>query len=94
MANRITPQQIEQINEVYYQCKVKSKTAKIVGVSPATVTKYLIPNYTPIDKRIETSISKQPSIPTLSSWQQLFDSCVLSKEEWEELKILQKEILI
>ena len=44
MARRISEETIIQINEVYLECGVKSKTAQIVGVSPSTVTKYLIPN--------------------------------------------------
>lgn len=50
---RITPEQIEQINEVYAQCRVKTQTAKIVGVSVASVNKYLDPNYIPKDQRIQ-----------------------------------------
>lgn len=92
---RITPEQIEQINEVYYQCGVKTRTAKIVGVSVASVTKYLIPDYKPKSERQEEVIfSKQPTSPSPLSWQSFFDSCSLSENEWEELKLLQKEIYI
>ena len=45
LAKRITDEQIEQINKVYLDCGTYSGTAKIVGVSPSTVKKYIIPDY-------------------------------------------------
>ena len=45
MAKRITDEQIEQINKVYLDCGTYSGTAKIVGVSPSSVKKYIIPDY-------------------------------------------------
>ena len=42
---RITQEQIEQINELYLVHKNKSLVARLVGVSVASVNKYLIPGY-------------------------------------------------
>lgn len=41
MANKLSDEKIKQINEVYKEIGIKSKTAKICGVSVASVNKYL-----------------------------------------------------
>lgn len=96
MAARITPEQIEQINEVYAQCGVKTKTAKIVGVSVASVTKYLIDGYIPKADRTVYTFDKEPNpISSLEIFLENFEDLMnLSKEEWEDLKELQKEIMV
>lgn len=94
MAPRTSPETIEKINELYAVLGVKSKVAKELGISPATVTKYLIPNYVPkaavdipaFDKPIDLDITMFKG--------DLFKLCELSEEEWKDLKELQKEILI
>lgn len=97
MSKRITDEQIEQINEVYFQCKIKSQTAKIVGVSVASVTKYLIDDYVPKAMRVKIDFDGTPKGITEKELEELtlekfLANAVLSKEEWEELKKLQKEI--
>lgn len=93
MAARTSPETIEKINELYAVIGVKSKVAKELGISPATVTKYLIPNYVPkmtdipaFDKPIDLDITMFKG--------DLSKLCELSEEEWKDLKELQKEILI
>lgn len=97
MAKRITDEQIEQINEVYFQCKIKSQTAKIVGVSVASVTKYLIDGYVPKAMRVKIDFNGTPKNITEKELEDLtlekfLANAVLSEEEWEELKELQKEV--
>ena len=54
MANRIiTEEQKVQINELYYENHNKALTARTLGISPASVTKYLIEGYVPIAQREE-----------------------------------------
>lgn len=98
---RITPEQIEQINEVYASCGVKTQTAKIVGVSVASVTKYLIPNYIPKAERKQntfegTVCGSQDFIKKLqgarNDIERFCAAYSLTDEEWKELKVLQKEI--
>lgn len=97
---RITPEQIEQINEVYAECGVKSKTAKIVGVSVASVNKYLQENYIrkvdrvkPIfDKTLGNSDAYIARLKQSSNkFEEFFFSTQLSEDEWKELAELQKE---
>ena len=42
---KITPEIAEQINEIYYQCKNKSQTAKQIGCSAATISRYILKDY-------------------------------------------------
>ena len=97
MAIKITDEVIEQINELYLNCGVKAQVARIIGCSPATVTKYIIPNYVgkanqpappPFDE------SKIVGPKAYASYQELMDSCMLSEEEWNEMKEIQKEVLV
>lgn len=109
MARRISEETIIQINEVYLECGIKSKTAQIVGVSPSTVTKYLIPNYqsqccaaTPPPFEGEPA-SVEPFISSIIS---IVDSqnllpvaafckaCELTDDEWKEMKEIQKGVII
>lgn len=97
MAIKITDKVIEQINELYLNCGVKAQVARIIGCSPATVTKYIIPNYVgkanqpappPFDE------SKIVGPKAYASYQELMDNCILSEDEWNEMKEIQKEVLI
>lgn len=98
---RITQDQIEQINEVYAQCGVKTQTAKIVGVSVASVTKYLIPNYIPRAQRETYTFEKEiigfrSMLEIIDDAQDKIQSFIdlyeLTQEEWNDLKELQKEV--
>ena len=97
MAKRITEDQIRDINELYLELKVKTQVARIIGCSPATVTKYIIPNY--------VSKANQPAPPPFdeskivgpkayTSYQELMDDCKLSEEEWAAMNEIQKEVLV
>lgn len=96
MANRISPQKIEEINEVYAQCGVKTKTAKIVGVSVASVSKYLIEGYIPKAARVVYEFTKEPKpITDLKSFLDNLNSITkLTNEEWEDMQKLQREEVI
>lgn len=97
MAIKITQEKIIQINELYLEIGVKSKVAKIVGCSPSTVTKYLIPNY--ISQGDIETINFDMEIPNIPF--ELFkatkcwgDLCLLSDAEKIECDELRKEMLI
>lgn len=96
MANRISPQKIEEINEVYAQCGVKTKTAKIVGVSVASVSKYLVEGYIPKAARVVCEFTKEPKpITDLKSFLDNLNSITkLTNEEWEDMQKLQREEVI
>lgn len=98
---RITPEQIEQINEVYAECGVKSRTAKIVGVSVASVNKYLIDGYVPKAQReqiifeVKSELNCESFLARLAKaedkFQEFFNAFELSEEEKTALAALQKE---
>ena len=98
---RITPEQIEQINEVYAECGVKSKTAKIVRVSVASVTKYLIQGYTPKAQRQEVKFELNSDLnceqflrelrSVENKFEVFFNSTLLTEAEKIALAALQKE---
>ena len=94
---RITQEQIEQINELYLVHKNKSLVARLVGVSVASVNKYLIPGYAGKDSvEVDTDFdeSKIISPAEYETWQSFLDGCRLTPEEWAMLKELQNEVLI
>ena len=94
MAARTSPETIEKINELYAVLGVKSKVAKELGISPATVTKYLIPNYVPKAAADTPAFNKPIDLDITMFKGDLSKLCELSEEEWKDLKELQKEILI
>lgn len=98
---RITEEQIQEINEVYYRTKNKSQTAREVGVSVASVNKYLIPNFVPAAQRITYTFDKEPTgsyrwiQELLKAENPIKEFCAgyeLSEDEWTDLKSLQEEI--
>ena len=105
---RITEEQKIQINEVYAQCGVKSRTAEIVGVSVASVNRYLIPNYVPAAQRNLPQCSETPLGCTdfIEKITATIDSiycspiaafckvCELTEDEWAELKKIQELIMV
>ena len=97
MAIKVTDEVIEQINELYLELKVKTQVARIVGCSPATVTKYLIPGYISRANQAELPPFDESKIvgpKAYTSYQELMDSCMLSENEWNEMKEIQKEVLV
>ena len=102
---RITEEQKELINELYAEIGVKSQVAKIVGCSPASVTKYLIPNYVPKAQRIQITFDKKANdcggfimkINDLIAQgygvpKALLKTCSIDATEKAELEVLRKEI--
>lgn len=95
MAKRITDEMIIQINEEYSRDPVKSHVAKKLGISPATVTKYLKDNYQEIKNQVvEKTNFELPDAATIKLGDDWGALCALSEEEWTELKELQKSILV
>lgn len=97
MAKKITDEDIEQINELYCEIGVKSQVAKILGRSAATVSKYIIPGYVPKNQRVEAppfDESKITGPAHFNSWDEFFQSCMLTDEEWAEMREIQKGVMI
>lgn len=103
MANRITEEQKLQINQLYYEIGVKSRVAKIMGISASTVSKYIIPDWKPQEKRaikkfegrIDNGLEFIKGFVFSEDKQDYLWCCkLLTKEEWLELEELQEEIFI
>ncbi|MDT3386633.1 MAG: hypothetical protein LIR46_02540 [Bacteroidota bacterium] len=99
MANKVTQDDIIRFNELYYENKNYSKTARETGFAPATVKRYIIPNYVPL-KKIEKKVFTEDLIPedidfslfkNNKNWASL---CVLTEEERLGIAELHKEMSI
>lgn len=100
---KITPEIAEQINELYLEIGVKKRVAEIIGCSPSTVSKYIVPNY--VSKKERKMYTFEGYVGG-SEWlidifktfndpgARLCELCMLGKNEWEEMLELQKEIFI
>lgn len=93
MAKRITEEMKVQINELYIEYGVKKRVAEILGISPSTVSKYIIPNYkSQKETKIEFSTPPRGCRAFIKDIMDDFcDACRLTEEEWDELKKFQKE---
>lgn len=108
MANRITEEQKEQINRLYYECGVKAEVARRLGISASSVSRYLIPNWQPpevISDGIEEILERKDIEPlgvmpfavhvsaADNPYSAFCEYCKLSQEEWEEMKAIQAEFV-
>lgn len=100
---KITPEIATRINELYLKVGVKKKVAEIIGCSPSTVSKYIIPNYVSKESRstytFDKPIGNADKILDIfdtfdNAGQRLCEYCMLSNDEWEDLKSLQGEIMV
>lgn len=103
-----TPEAIEEINRIYYECGVKAETARRIGCSPSTVTRYLVKGWQPasvIAEGIEEILERKNVEPkgmgdfinaiaaADNPIKEFCNYCKLSKEEWEEMRTLQAEFV-
>ena len=97
MARRVTPEDIQQINEVYYQCKNYAKTAEITGWSAATCRKYAQHDYVPAAQEHKTYNIQIPSIEETAKML-IEDSeselTLLTEEEKREVEALWPSLLV
>ena len=98
---KITDEIKIQINELYLELGVKKKVADIVGCSPATVSKYIIEGYVsqkdrePVPEFDESKITGPAALlDRINSWQEFADACMLTDEEWAEMREIQKGVMI
>lgn len=97
MANKITNEQILEMNRQYLKLKTYAATARAVGISPSTVKKYIIPNFVDPDNIIIQHFCgelPQPPIDLFvdnNTWGELL---LLSEKEKEDIKLLWKEMSI
>lgn len=109
MGRRIDDETIIRINEVYLECGVKSRTAQIVGVSPSTVTKYLIPDYKSRREVNEAPVIfegtcagvdnfiekiKEAAQNDMTTMEAFCEFCKMTQDEWDEMEEIQKGIIL
>lgn len=103
MARKIDEDTIIRINELYLEIGVKSRVAQMVGVSPSTVSKYIIPNFVPPQCEPEKPVEFTKEIPgaaalieTLRNSENTTESfckaCILTNEEWIAMEEIQKGV--
>lgn len=94
----VTSEMIKQINERYYELKNKSAVAREIGISPSTVTNYLIEGYVPDAELLVTEIDMKVFRKHIANFllkQEDFDNVDLLKhtsEEEEEIRELWGEM--
>lgn len=100
---KITPEIAEQINILYFKLGTKAAVAREIGCSPATVSRYIIPNFKlPEKKTAYTFDGHVGNSEWLIDIFKMFDDpsarlcelCILGKNEWEDMKKLQEDIYI
>lgn len=98
---KITDEIKIQINELYLELGVKKRVAEIIGCSPSTVSKYIIEGYVsqkdkePVPEFDESKITGPAALlERINSWQEFADACMLTDEEWAEMREIQKEVMI
>ena len=90
----ITNKDIQEINRLYAELHTYAAVARKTGFSPATVKKYVRPDYEIVDestiKRFNRPLPEFDSTMfRCSDWGHL---CVLTEDEVKEIKDLWKEI--
>ena len=96
---RITEEMKVQINELYYRLGVKAQVARELGISPASVTRYLIPDYVPAAARQVIECNATPTIPidfinALAEGGDFVELTKLTVAEQTEMEELRKEIYV
>lgn len=94
MAAKITNHDIKQINQLYYECHNYSQVARELGFSPATIKRYVDPNYKPIDesKIKHIGIADVPKKFNSEIFHKIneIDILQLTEEEQNELKAMKE----
>lgn len=82
MANKVTPDDILQMNILYLELKTYAAVARKTGFSAGTIKKYIIPNFTPA---VEETKWEGKLLP--------IGSFLIGREDLSELEISQLDIL-
>lgn len=90
----VTNEDVKEINRLYIELKTYAAVARKTGFSPATVKKYVIPNYQIVDEssfiRFDRPLPEFDRKPfRIDDWG---DLCVLSDDEIKLVKELWKEL--
>ena len=98
MANKITNEDIININKVYLRVGTYAAAARELGFSAGTVKKYIIPGFKFVDessiKPFDPSTLKDFDPNEFDDVEDFGDICEYSDEETAQVKDLWKEMLI
>ena len=98
MANKITQEQILEMNKLYLEHKTYAAVARIVGCAPSTVKKYIIPDFVPEEER-EIKRFTHEQLPKFTGdcfigVEDFGSLCVLFGDELQEIQELWNELSI
>ena len=82
MANKVTPDDILQMNSLYLELKTYAAVARKTGFSAGTVKKYIIPNFTLAAEETKWDGMLLP-----------VGTFIISNEDFSELEISQLDLL-
>lgn len=107
MGKRIDEDTIIKINKLYLEIGVKKRVAEIVGVSPSTVSKYIIPDFKvepEVEEKVEFNKSIRGAEYFIKQIQRvgkdkdyhaaLCKICRLTQKEWKKMAEIQKGVNI
>ena len=100
MANKVTQENIIEMNEIYLKVGTYAETARRTGFSAATVKKYIFSDYISKTAIVITNLFSLEQVPVFDKEKFIdFDFSDdnlyrLSDEEKEEIKELWKEMLV
>lgn len=90
----VTNKDIQEMNRLYVELKTYAAVARKTGFSPATVKKYIIPGFKPVDE--SSFIRFDRPLPEFDSTMFRIDDwgplCELSQNEIDAVRVLWSEI--
>lgn len=100
MANKVTQENIIEMNEIYLKVGTYAETARRTGFSAATVKKYILPDYISKAAIVITNLFSLDQVPAFDKEKFIdVDFSInnlyrMTDEEKEEIKELWKEMLV
>lgn len=100
MAKKVSLQDIQKINEIYYVCHNYAEVARQTGWSPATVKRYVDKNYIPVDEnniiRFDPTVDLPKEFDTeiFKNVDNYGELCTLLPQEKIEIEALWKELSV
>ena len=91
---RVSPEDIIKFNDLYLELKTYAGVARETGFSASTVKKYIIKDYTPVEKKKKKKFSGDlpefvPETFRKQDWGSFLD---MTEAEYDEVKELWKEM--
>lgn len=96
MAKKVSIEDIQKINELYFKYHTYAQVARETGFAPTTVKKYVDPNWKPKEsktyKRFYSKDLPEFSTEIFHGIKNFGDLCTLSEEERKEIEELWEEL--